>query len=66
MMDHSTIVNESKYKTQGVDATLEVLKRSARLPIPYNLALERLSEAGIDPNLPEVKTILRIIYQLGD
>lgn len=64
LMGHSTIVNEAKYKTDGVDATLEVLKGSARSPLSYQLALERLSEAGIDPDLPEVKAILRIVYQL--
>ncbi|MGC9423859.1 hypothetical protein [Vibrio sp.] len=66
MMGHSTIVNESKYKTEGISATLEVLNGSARSPLSYNLALERLREAGIDPELPEVKAILRIIYRLDE
>lgn len=64
MMGHSPLINESKYKTEGIDATLEVLQGSARSPLSYNLALQRLSETGIDPDLPEVKAILRVIYQL--
>ncbi|MBS0015278.1 MAG: recombinase [Arthrospira sp. SH-MAG29] len=63
LMGHSTIVNESKYKTEGIDATLEVLKGMAKKPVNYELAIERLTALGVDVNSPDVKLILRVIYQ---
>ena len=64
MMGHSAIVNESKYKTEGIDATLEVLKGVAKLPVPLNVALERLTALGVDIDSPEAKLFLRVIYQI--
>ncbi|MGI0496888.1 recombinase [Limnospira platensis] len=64
LMGHSTIVNESKYKTEGIDATLEVLKGVSKLPIPLNVAIERLTALGFDVDTPEAKAFLRVIYQI--
>ncbi|MGI0498809.1 recombinase [Limnospira platensis CENA597] len=64
LMGHSTIVNEGKYKTEGIDATLEVLKGVSKLPIPLNVAIERLTALGVDIDAPEAKLFLRVIYQI--
>ncbi|MBD2574248.1 hypothetical protein H6G58_14755 [Arthrospira platensis FACHB-971] len=64
LMGHSAIVNESKYKTEGIDATLEVLKGVSKLPIPLNVAIERLTALGFDVDTPEAKAFLRVIYQI--
>lgn len=66
LMGHSTIVNENKYKTEGIDATLEVIKGSARNPLTYDAAIEALQGLGIDTNDESVKLILRVIYRLND
>ncbi|MDT9180966.1 MAG: hypothetical protein P5702_26350, partial [Limnospira sp. PMC 1291.21] len=51
-------------KTEGIDATLEVLKGVAKLPVPLNVALERLTALGVDIDSPEAKLFLRVIYQI--
>ncbi|TVU53058.1 MAG: hypothetical protein EA414_13975 [Arthrospira sp. PLM2.Bin9] len=65
LMGHSTIVNDSKYKTEGIDATLEVLKGINRQPLSYDLAIERLTALGVDIDTPEAKLFLRVIYQMN-
>ncbi|MGI0497266.1 site-specific integrase [Limnospira platensis] len=64
LMGHSTIVNEGKYKTEGIDATLEVLKGVSKLPIPLNVATERLTALGVDIDSSEAKLFLGVIYQI--
>ncbi|MDT9298051.1 MAG: recombinase, partial [Arthrospira platensis PCC 7345] len=64
LMGHSTIVNESKYKTKGIDATLEVLDGCSKLPIPLNVAIERLTALGVDIDSSEAKLFLGVIYQI--
>lgn len=64
---HSVTVNEGKYKKRRNLATeLGILTRHQRHPLPLDMGKQSLSKAGIDPELPEVKAILRIIYQLDD
>ncbi|AMW31348.1 hypothetical protein [Arthrospira platensis] len=64
LMGHSTIVNEGKYKTEGIDATLEVLKGCSKLPIPLDVAIERLTALGVDIDSSEAKLFLGVIYQI--
>ncbi|MDT9313016.1 recombinase [Limnospira sp. Paracas R14] len=58
LMGHSTIVNESNYKTKGIDATLEVIEGCSKLPIPLNVAIERLAALGVDLDSSEAKLFL--------
>ncbi|MFO7143956.1 hypothetical protein B9T16_21350 [Arthrospira sp. PCC 8006] len=64
LMGHSAIVNESNYKTKGIDATLEVLKGCSKLPIPLDVAIERLTALGVDIDSSEAKLFLGVIYQI--
>ncbi|WAK74049.1 hypothetical protein AP9108_36555 [Arthrospira sp. PCC 9108] len=64
LMGHSAIVNASNYKTQGIDATLEVLDGCSKLPIPLDVAIERLTALGFDIDTPEAKAFLGVIYQI--
>ncbi|BAI90783.1 hypothetical protein [Limnospira platensis] len=64
LMGHSAIINQGKYKTEGIDATLEVLKGGSKLPIPLDVAIERLTALGFDVDTPEAKAFLGVIYQI--
>ncbi|MDT9312640.1 hypothetical protein [Limnospira sp. Paracas R14] len=64
MMGHSATINENKYKTEGIDATLEVLKGCSKLPIPLSVAIEKLTALGVDIDSPEAKLFLGVIYQI--
>ncbi|MGC9524025.1 MAG: hypothetical protein ACP5D7_00630 [Limnospira sp.] len=64
---HSVTVNEGKYKKRRNLATeLGILTRHQRHPLPLDMGKQALYNASIDPELPEVKAILKIIYQLDN
>ncbi|QQW31123.1 recombinase [Arthrospira sp. PCC 9108] len=64
---HSVAVNDSKYKKRRHLATeLGILTRHQRQPLPLDMGKQALINIGINPDLPEVKAILRAIYQLDD
>lgn len=64
---HSVAVNDSKYKKRRNLATeLGILTHHQRQPLPLDMGKQALANHGINPNLPEVKAILKIIYQLDD
>ncbi|MDT9186034.1 MAG: recombinase, partial [Arthrospira platensis PCC 7345] len=64
---HSVTVNDSKYKKRRNLATeLGILTRHQRQPLPLDMGRQVLTNNGINPDLPEVKAILRLLYQLDD
>ncbi|MFO7032669.1 recombinase [Limnospira fusiformis CCALA 023] len=64
---HSVTVNDSKYKKRRNLATeLGILTRHQKQPLPLDMAKQALTNHGINPDLPQIKAILRVIYQLDD
>ncbi|MFO7091371.1 site-specific integrase [Limnospira platensis] len=64
---HSVAINDSKYKKRRNLATeLGILTRHHRQPLPLDMAKQTLLNHGIDPESPEMKAGLRLIYQLDD
>ncbi|MDT9298516.1 MAG: hypothetical protein P5700_26660, partial [Arthrospira platensis PCC 7345] len=64
---HSVTVNDSKYKKRRNLATeLGILTRHQRQPLPLDMAKQTLLNHGINPESPEMKAGLRLIYQLDD
>lgn len=64
---HSVSVNDRKYKKRRNLATeYDILTEHQKQPISYDLAIDRLTALGFDISSPEVKAILRIIYQTNN
>ncbi|KDR54524.1 recombinase [Arthrospira platensis str. Paraca] len=64
---HSVSVNDGKYKKRRHLATeLGILTRHQRQPLPLEMGKQVLINIGINPDLPEVKAIIRALYQLDD
>ena len=64
-MGHSVSVNESIYKRRSnIRTSIDLLTNHTREPLDLELAKRALDAHGIDPSLPEVDTILSVIYQL--
>jgi integrase len=67
LMGHSESANTGKYKSRrNFKTELAIINSVNNQPLPYDIAIQELQRLGIDINLPEVKTILRIIYRLKD
>ncbi|MEK9515439.1 recombinase, partial [Limnospira fusiformis PMC 851.14] len=64
---HSVAINDSKYKKRRNLATeLGILTRHQKQPLPLEMGKQILINIGINPDLPEVKAIIRALYQLDD
>ncbi|MDT9201201.1 recombinase [Limnospira sp. PMC 1042.18] len=64
---HSVAVNDGKYKKRRNLATeLGILTRHQKQPLPLDMTKQALTNHGIDPESPDIKAILRVIYQLDD
>ncbi|MFO7144815.1 site-specific recombinase [Arthrospira sp. PCC 8006] len=64
---HSVSVNDGKYKKRRNLATeLGILTQHQRQPLPLEMAKQTLLNHGINPESPEMKAGLRLIYQLDD
>lgn len=64
-LGHSVSVNESTYKKRNnLVTSLDLLKNHARQPLDLESAVNRLKDLGVDVENPDVKLILRIIYNM--
>ncbi len=65
-MGHSEKVHGDKYRRDQkvMGNALKLLKAASKRPLPYNRAIAKLQELGVDTDLPDVKLILRVIYRL--
>ncbi len=67
MLGHSVQVNEAVYKKRSnVKTTIDLLTNHSKQPLSLDMAKQALTHHGFDIHSPEIKTILRIIYQLTD
>ena len=68
LMGHSERANTSDYDTRGRNFKndLNFILEAKKQPLNYEATIKELSDHGINPDLPDVKAILRIIYRLSD
>jgi integrase len=67
LMGHSESANTGDYKSRrNFKTELAIITANTKQPLSYDLAISELQRLGVDIDLPDVKLILRIIYQLKD
>ncbi len=64
-MGHTKAANDIYKTRQGFTENLAIVENSGKpQPLPYDIAIAKLQELGVDTELPDVKLILRVIYRI--